>query len=438
MSKFKEKKIIAVILLLLLCGIAFAEQADDPVVVRVGDFSYPLSLAQQSLDSAIKLSDATSEEPMSEEERAQLALDIIDNLVGIGLVETKLTEAGKHDFTEEEEEQMRAAARSRYEQLWQSVYQMMQSNGVDATEQEVADAMDEEGYTLDALYREYEVSERQRRAIELFVPPIILNETELKDFYESQFVAPDRERYKDDVALYEKEILLADNESFYTPEGYRYIRQILLEYPKEVTKALEPYKKKMEKGQKRFADALLKLTEIVTTTDDWSDLDEPRAAYDAEMAALEKLNREYTDRRREAALPLAQDTIDSIMTQYRAGIDFKTLITRFSADTSERNVTGPGYPLHPDSEGWPEDFVAAGMALQEPGDVSEPVLTDKGIHILYYDSAIPAGDHVLTDEETEMLKQSALYYYQVQELIKLFEEWKPDYDIEKHPELLTY
>lgn len=438
MSKFKEKKIIAVILLLLLCGIAFAEQADDPVVVRVGDFSYPLSLAQQSLDSAIKLSDATSEEPMSEEERAQLALDIIDNLVGIGLVETKLTEAGKHDFTEEEEEQMRAAARSRYEQLWQSVYQMMQSNGVDATEQEVADAMDEEGYTLDALYWEYEVSERQRRAIELFVPPIILNETELKDFYESQFVAPDRERYKDDVALYEKEILLADNESFYTPEGYRYIRQILLEYPKEVTKALEPYKKKMEKGQKRFADALLKLTEIVTTTDDWSDLDEPRAAYDAEMAALEKLNREYTDRRREAALPLAQDTIDSIMTQYRAGIDFKTLITRFSADTSERNVTGPGYPLHPDSEGWPEDFVAAGMALQEPGDVSEPVLTDKGIHILYYDSAIPAGDHVLTDEETEMLKQSALYYYQVQELIKLFEEWKPDYDIEKHPELLTY
>ncbi|MBQ6122899.1 MAG: hypothetical protein IJI59_14330, partial [Clostridia bacterium] len=80
----------------------------------------------------------------------------------------------------------------------------------------------------------------------------------------------------------------------------------------------------------------------------------------------------------------------------------------------------------------------AAMALEKPGDVSEPVLTEKGIHILYYDSDIPAGDHALTEDEKELLKTSALHYYQVEQLQKLFEEWKPEYDIETHPELLEY
>ena len=78
------------------------------------------------------------------------------------------------------------------------------------------------------------------------------------------------------------------------------------------------------------------------------------------------------------------------------------------------------------------------MALEKPGDVSEPVLTDRGVHILCYDSDLPGGDYVLTDDERQTLAASALYYTQTQALIELFEEWKPDYDIETHPELLTY
>lgn len=421
----------------VLCGMSLAE-TDDPIAVRVGEFSYPLSLAQESLDSAIKLSDAMSDAPLTQEERAQMAADIIDNLVGVGLIEAKLNEAGQHDFTDEEVEQMNAAARSRYEELWQSVHEMMVNSGMDATEEEVVDAMNAEGYTLDALYREYEVSERQRRAIALFVPPIAITEEQLADYYETQFLAPDRERYKDNITLYEREILSADNESFYTPEGYRYLRQILLEYPDEVTEALKPYLFDVEAATKEVGDALTTLTQIVTTTNDWSDLDAPRADYDAAVEKLTKANQAYVDERKAVTMPLIQDTLDAIDERLNAGIAFRDLIPKYSADTSARNVTGKGYPLHPDSEGWPADFIEAGMALQKPGDVSKPVLTEKGIHILYYDSDIPAGDHVLTDEETEMLKESALYYYQVQALMDLFEEWKGDYDIETHPELLKY
>ncbi len=423
-------------LALLSCGMAWAEE--DPVAVRVGDFSYPLSLAQQSLDSAIKLSDALSDEPMTQEERAQMAQDVIENLVGVGLIASKLTEAGQYDFTDEEKEEMNDAARTRYEELWQNVYQMMVKNEMEVTEESVADALDEEGYSMDALYREYEVSERQRRAIALYVPSIMITEDDVNDFYENQFVGPDRERYRDNIPRYEREILATNNESFYTPEGYRYIRQILLEYPDEVLKALEPYEDDAERAAKAASEALVKLTEVVSTTDDWSNLDEPRAAYDAAMAVVEEKKQAYIDKRNEVAMPLLQETIDEIKERLAVGIDFKSLISKYSADTSEQNEIGTGYPLHPDSEGWPEDFISAGMALEKPGDVSEPVLTEKGIHILYYDSDVPAGDHVLTDNERELLEQSATYYFQVQKLTELFEEWKQEYDIETHLELLKY
>lgn len=432
------KKIIAVIIVLLLCGIGWAEQADDPVVVRVGDFSYPLSLVQQSLDSGLKASSALNGEQLSDEEKAQMAEDVIGNIVGIGLIEAKLTEAGQHDFTDEEIELMKSTASTRYEELWQGVYQMMVKNGMDVTEAEVSEAMTEEGYDMDAIYREFEVSERQRRAIALFVPEILLTEDMLDEYYESQFLAPDRERYADDIPTYEREILNTDSECFYTPEGYRAIRQILLEYPDDVEKIMKKDKAKVQEIAQEVASALTKLTEVATSADDWSEMDEPRAAYDAAMAKLDAANRAYVEKLREVTLPLIQDTLDAIDERLDAGIDFKTLISKYSTDTSERNVSGAGYPIHPKSEGWPAEFLEAAMALEKPGDVSEPVLTEKGIHILYYDSDIPAGDHALTEDEKELLKTSALHYYQVEQLQKLFEEWKPEYDIETHPELLEY
>ena len=430
--------VLLALLALPLSTLADAAPEEDPVCVRVGDFSYPLSLVQNSLDSLIKLTEASSGEILTEEQKERFAADIIDNFVGIGLIETKLTEVGRHDFTSEEEELMKSAAAGQYEELWQSVHQMMVKSGMDATEEQVVQGLEEEGYTLDSLYQECVVSERQRRAISLFVPNIVLSQEQVDEYYESQFLAPDRERYADNIAAYEREILNTDNEAFYTPEGYRAVRQILLEYPEEVAQALEPDREALEKAGNAVTGALARLTEVATTADDWSELDEPRAAYDAAMADMDAANRAYIDRRREVTLPLLQGTLDAIDERLEAGIDFKSLISKYSADVSERNVNGAGYPVHPESDGWPAEFVEAAMSLEMPGDVSEPVLTEKGVHILYYEGDIPAGEHVLTDEERELLNESALYYYQLQALTGLFEEWKPDYDIETYPERLKY
>ncbi len=45
---------------------------------------------------------------------------------------------------------------------------------------------------------------------------------------------------------------------------------------------------------------------------------------------------------------------------------------------------------------------------------------------------------MLTDEKQEQLNASVLQYYQNEWLLELCTQWKGDYDIETHPELLEY
>lgn len=162
----------------------------------------------------------------------------------------------------------------------------------------------------------------------------------------------------------------------------------------------------------------------------------PRAAYDAAAEELRLARQDYADKRKKLTLPLIQDTVDAINVAHAAGIDFDSLINKYSTDKNEQNLEKGGYPVHPDSKNWPEDFIKAVVALKVPGELSEPVLTDMGIHILYYASDIPAGEHELTPEERETLNASALHYYQNQELEKLIAVWRDEYEIETHPELL--
>ena len=383
------KRLICILLVLCLplCSMALAE-VDDPVVVRVGDFSFTKSQLQSAIDTDIELTETLGEVYLTDEEKQAQREDTINRFIGVGLIECKLQDAGRNDFTPEEEENLKAAARNQYEQLWQGLWQRAQESSENFTEAQITEFMEGEGYTAEAIYEEYKASERRYRAIDLYCPGITLTEDMISEYYQTQFLDPDRERYENDLDLYEQEILAQKNESFYTPAGYR------------------------------------------------DDMVEPRAAYDAAAEELHEAQQEYADKRRKLTLPLIEDTVGEIKAAHAAGIDFVSLINKYSTDKNEQNFEEGGYPVHPDSKNWPEDFLNAVKALQKPGDISDPVLTDLGIHILYYASDIPAGAHELTAEERETLNASALYYYQNQELEKLVAIWRDEYEIETHPELL--
>lgn len=439
MNSLAMKNTICVLMMLLCMTLALCPawaESDDPVVVRVGEVTFTKSQLQSALDSDILFSEVLSRDTLTDEEKAAQREDTINRFIGVGLIECKLIEAGKNDFTPEEEENLKSAARNQYEQLWQGLYQRAQGSSEDVTEAQITEFMEDEGYTVEAIYDEYLASERRYRAVELFCPPITLTEDMVMDYYKTSYLDPDRERYENNLDLYEQEILAQKNESFYTPAGYRAIKQILLAYPEEVDKALKNELAAVNTAGQTMAQALQALTAAATSAEGWDDMIEPRAAYDAAYDELIEAKKVYDDKRMALTEPLIKDTVDEIKAAFDAGIDFGSLIDKYSTDKNEQNTDKGGYPVHPDSKNWPENFLSAAVGLEKPRDITEPVYTDMGIHILYYASDIPEGDHELTPDERETLNASAEYYYQNQELEKLIAEWRGDYEIETHPELL--
>ena len=420
---------------LVMCSFALAE-TEDPIIVRVSDFSFTKSQLQSAIDTDIGFTELLSQETLTDEERQAQRDDTIERFIGEGLIQSKLQEAGQNDFTSEEEENLKAAARNLYEQLWQGIWQQAQDSSEEFTEEQVTEYLEESGYSAEAIYEAYTAAERRYRAIDLYCPAITLTEDMVREYYEEQFLNPDRERYENDIDLYEQEILAQQNESFFTPAGYRAIQQILLEYPDEVNKGLAQEKVQFAQAAQEVASALQPLADAAATARGWDDISEACANYAEAAKALEAVQKAVVEKREALAMPLIQARVDEIRTAFDAGIDFNSLIKKYSADTNAQNTEKGGYPVHPDSRSWPAEFLQAATELQKPGDISEPVLTDLGIHILYYASDIPAGEHELTAEERETLNASALVYYQNQELEKLMIDWREEYEIETHAELL--
>ena len=437
----RSARALAIILLILsLCCSALAESAaDDPVVVRIGNFTYTRSQLQDSLDSALTLSEMLRGDMATEAEKTARLEAAIESFIGLGVIENKLAENGKNDFSEAEMEDLNQAANIKYEELWQLLYQQMKNSDETVEEKDVTETLESMGYTFEAILNEYIIQTRQNKALDLYCSDVVLSQAMVDDYYEEQFVGPDREDYRDNLEKYESEILANDNESFYTPEGYRFIRQIVLQYPEEAISACKREQTQLNRATRSMAQALQHLTVAVTKAESWTDdLAEAKAFYDRAAEQLTAAQKCYMDALRAATEPLVQATVDGITEQFNAGTDFGSLISKYSTDRTDKNLNGDGYPFHPDSPNWPEQFSEAAGALEKPGDISKAVYTEEGVHILYYAGDVPAGDHVLTEDEKQLLSAAALRYYRLKKLEGLIEGWKADYEIETHPELLEY
>ena len=135
-----------------------------------------------------------------------------------------------------------------------------------------------------------------------------------------------------------------------------------------------------------------------------------------------------------SALPMLKETTDEIAGRYAAGESFDSLISEYGKEAGTE--AGGEMLFHPDSENWAEAFSQAVSALEKPGDITEPFVTNLGIHIVLYQEDYPSGVHELTDEEREALQESALQNKQMEALQSFLDTWRTQYQIETFPGIL--
>ena len=419
---------LALLLFLLLPFGAAAENA-DPVVVRVGRVAYPLSLAKYSYQSNLDLMAYQGYTP-TVAEKEELKRQTIDHLIALALIENKLIEAGKNDLTDAEETLVRSYAGNVYESLWQGFQQRVKNEGYDATEEQITSWLTEQGYTLDVVYQEALVNVRYSRIYELYCADVTVTDEDVEAYLQETFVGPDREAYEFDIPRYEREILATGNESFFTPAGYRVIRQILLPYPQAVVDEINALQPAVEEGATALEDAYHAVADAAIAG---KDVEAEREAYQAQSQAYADLLNQVVALE-QSALPMLKETTDEIALRYAAGESFDSLVAEYGKEAGE--AAGGELLFHPESENWAEAFKQAVSALKKPGEITEPFVTDLGIHIVLYQSDLPDGVHELTEEERAALQSSALENKQRETLHPFLDEWKTQYEIETHPEML--
>ena len=209
-------------------------------------------------------------------------------------------------------------------------------------------------------------------------------------------------------------------DSYYVPEGYRGIVHILLKVDQELLDAWKDLTARFEEQQ---AD----------TAEDGADTAEATADPEATPEPTEEpVTQDMVDAARKAILDSVSATVDEIMAKYNEGTSFEDLIREYGTDPGMQDeaTVAEGYHIHPDSILYDSDFVKGAMGLEKIGDVSEPIVSQFGVHILQYLKDIPGGVMELTDSLKEELRDALLQEKQQDAFTSLLDQWMAESDIQ--------
>lgn len=373
------------------CG-AMAERTD--AAVRVGDVVYDLQTVQSALASS-RLLYETAGVSLNDEQEQQLADSVLEHFIGLGVLESLLREAGQAEFDDQTQSLLDQQAQQTYEAAWQQVAAGIRRDSPDVTDRQIDAFLADMGCTPEAYRQQLELELKNQRVLDRYCGEIALGDGEALAYYEQNYVSVCRERYEGNIPLFEQEVLVSGGVSYYVPEGYRRIKHIVMALPEDIAERL----------------SALKSGSSAISQDAW-------------QAMLD------------AAGKTMKPKTDAIYQALADGESFESQMRLYSYDTSVAPEDA-GYLIHADSVLWDDGFLKAAMALEHPGDVSEPVVTTAGIHIILYAGDEPAGPFSLTQEQQELLEQEALAGKQTRALEELVSRYRGDYEIETHPEWLT-
>ncbi len=238
---------------------------------------------------------------------------------------------------------------------------------------------EETGVTPDTIAAELKQSWWAQKYFDYVVRDVDITDEEVRTYYDEQLA--DQKTF---FAEYPEEFEYAHitgDAVLYRPEGYRAVRDILISFSgADDAAAAAGLMDKLELGQ---GD------------------EETQAQLDALYAPLEAAAQEALDRLN------AGQSFESLMDEYGC-----------SADLANEPLRSEGYYISDNSYVNSQEFVEGSLLLDRPGQVSLPLRSANGVHLVQYIGDVPAGEVPLAEAETavraEALELKQLEYYEAQ------------------------
>ena len=381
--KMLTRMLAAVLALVMLALPALAETTPEDVLATVNGI--PVTRAAYELELR-----------MLQDEYAAYGYDVTDEMIAEVLQQMAMLTCVEYALLEEklisenlqlsDEEKADAAQDAR--EYWQmNVDDALAYYGVtDETPEEERAAVllqilagfEADGYTEESFINEAITFAGYEKVWQWAVKDVNVPEEEVRAYYD-ELVAADQVAYANDVNAYET---MQDNNQmylifgmtdyyvdlYYMPEGYRQVTHILLTVDDAVQEAYNAL----------AADPA------------------------ADPAALEAA--------RAAVVADVQPTLDEINALMEAGETFASLIPLYTEDPgmSDAVTIEEGYLVHPLSTKWVTEFRDAAFSVDQPGDITAPVVTAHGVHVIQYVADMPGGPAPYTDDVRALLLEELL------------------------------
>lgn len=406
------KKMIRLFSLLLAVAMLFAfaladETAEDAVIATVNGVPVTYSQMQEQYDAMESYYTSNYGYDFSDPSMAASLQEFATEMaIQEAVMLQKATELGLDAFTEEEEAAFGTEAQNYYDALMSQVASYYFGVDENSSEEERADALAQaaqlaaaNGITVEELTEENRFNAIYDQVIAYAGTGDEVTDEQIEEYFLS-LVAEDEEKYANDIPYYEYLVNYYGYECYYTPAGYRNVIHLLLEADEAVLSA--------------YNDLQATYEEQHTEGDE---LEEGETAVTDE--ALEEA--------RLAVIASVQDKLDEINEKMANGTAFEDLIADYTIDVNSTKDTL--FQVHNDSIMLVGEFVKGAMAIEEIGQVSGPVVSQFGVHLIKYVGDVPSGAAELTDAIRAELRSTLEENAENEAFTALMDEWMAECEI---------
>lgn len=367
---------------------------------------------------------------------------VLESYIEKELLRQKAEELALTDFSEESFAEADAEAEVYFDELIAEYNTTVDVSSLSEEDARAAaiEYLTTQGVTLEGLKENY----RDNAVSDLVYNHVIANvkatDDEVQARYEAK-VAEDEAAYASSRYLFELHNTYEDYTITWVPEGYRTVKHILFQLTDEQAAALEELGTKLSEVDTAIEALNAEETEEAAEAEAAEEAAETEEA--APAKTLEELTAEKTDletqieAKKLEIVESFKEKTDSVYARLEAGETFDSLIAELGEDPGMKAepTMSKGYYVAADSSLWDPAFRDTAMALAKVGDVSEPVLTSSGVHIILYNSDVTPG---AVDIETvrEALTAEVLTEKQEAAYAEQYEAWKAAANVKKYPKVL--
>lgn len=332
--------------------------------------------------------------------------EVIQNLIRQAVLEQKLAESGYTTFTEEEKAAAMESAQAQYESYIEEItagYLADSDLTGDALRAEAERILaEEQRITLEQLAEYEELNVADEKLYQQITGDAAVTEEELLAAYEAR-VETAKSDYEYDPQYFDMD-MSSGGAVYYRPAGYRYVKHILLGYTEEEKTAIAALEAKLEEAQTALSDLEVQVASGDVLPDDEAYLANHALAEEALLAAEREL-----DAAVEAAAAALMPRVEEVQAAIAAGEDFDALIGEYGEDPGmeAEPAKTQGYMVGESSTNYVDAFRDGAMALSQAGDVSEPVRSEYGMHLIKYVADVEEGP-VPFEEVKEQLHKTVL------------------------------